>query len=654
MWELRGIGRAALLDGTGAPVTLRSERSLALIAYLALGPAASMTRERACGLFWGDRPEAAARSSLRQLLHRLKADLADAPDLLDIGRDSIALKEPLRTDLHRLCDEIAAGAPPQTLPEAEALLQGLESLSEEFDAWLGIVRQRWVERLLGLLSAALKVPGPVQIHAARGLFSADPTHDGAARILIQTALDEAALAEALRVYERHWDALDAEWDQEPAADLQDLVVRAKSGEVISRVAPAPARAMPRQAPAPAGFPPGPPVDPAAPPIIEIAPFLPAGPWTGPSDLPNGFRLELIAALVRFREWAVVEQSVGLDPDYRISGIFMDVGGRVRLTLTTIECRTGGYLYSDALELETDAWADIVTRTIRRVAISLNMHVSRRRLTAWDVASPESAAPGRGQAYDLWLRGNDLRKRWSASSFDEAEVAFRQLIKLEPGYAAAYSSLAGLLNTRHLAEPGIMRSPARAAAAREFAMRAVALDPLDGRNQHALAWSHALCESHELAAFHFDLSMELNPSSPRTLVPLAHGYSFLGQHDRALGLAAQAMAIHPQMNGVHWGYLMCIRYFAGDTTGALQAGEAAGDAVFDFLAWHAAALAMDGATVAARAKMEQFVAAAVDRWAGDGPADWEAIGRWLMHSFPIRRAEDLARLRTGLAAAGLPV
>lgn len=48
-------------------------------------------------------------------------------------------------------------------------------------------------------------------------------------------------------------------------------------------------------------------------------------------------------------------------------------------------------------------------------------------------------------------------------------------------------------------------------------------------------------------------------------------------------------------------------------------------------------------------------AAIDRrWQGSPDADPTARLTWLIESYPLRRADDVAHLRDGLRRAGLPV
>ena len=92
----------------------------------------------------------------------------------------------------------------------------------------------------------------------------------------------------------------------------------------------------------------------------------------------------------------------------------------------------------------------------------------------------------------------------------------------------------------------------------------------------------------------------------------------------------------------------------DYEGCLAAAKSAGDVDPNVPGYRAAALFHLGQRDAAREALKHFYQVVRRRWVGKEPASEEAITRWFLHMFPIRRSEDWARLRDGLAGAGAPV
>lgn len=80
--ELKLLGGAEARVGS-APVTFPTRHCMLLLAYLALKPDLAQSRDALSALFWGEREDAQARSSLRQTLYRLRQTLdgCDCPVL---------------------------------------------------------------------------------------------------------------------------------------------------------------------------------------------------------------------------------------------------------------------------------------------------------------------------------------------------------------------------------------------------------------------------------------------------------------------------------------------------------------------------------------------------------------------------------------------
>jgi TolB-like protein len=123
---LFGGFRAAGADGS--ELAIKSRKAKGLLAYLALSPGRSRSREELMALLWSDRGEAQARASLRQALTGLRKDLGEDAAALIVTNDAVALDP----------DKVA-------LEDAESggeLLAGLHIHDPAFDDWLRDERLR--------------------------------------------------------------------------------------------------------------------------------------------------------------------------------------------------------------------------------------------------------------------------------------------------------------------------------------------------------------------------------------------------------------------------------------------------------------------------------------------------------------------------------
>jgi len=233
------LGGFRIFDHTGADVPLPVIKGAAIIAYLYLLGSNRASRNELTGLLWGDKPEATARSALRQCLHQMKSKLASfEPEFLTVTQHDVSL------DPNKLSADIDALLDPEKIPEAARpgdidpyqFLLGFEDLDPNFSDWLWSARAQLDQNFRATLKSVLSdanATAEQRLRAAQHLNKLDPSQEIAARLLIENAARDGDLVALLRVYQKLWDALEEEWGEEPSADLQDFVgqTRLRFGDV---------------------------------------------------------------------------------------------------------------------------------------------------------------------------------------------------------------------------------------------------------------------------------------------------------------------------------------------------------------------------------------------------------------------------------------
>ena len=81
------LGEQAITDDVTGSVRMRSSRTVALVAFLAVHARSPQARQRIAGLFWPDSTDAQALTNLRRELHNLRHVLGDEPALVVTSRD---------------------------------------------------------------------------------------------------------------------------------------------------------------------------------------------------------------------------------------------------------------------------------------------------------------------------------------------------------------------------------------------------------------------------------------------------------------------------------------------------------------------------------------------------------------------------------------
>ena len=241
---LRLLGAFTVEVSAARPVAIavRSRKARGLLAYLAMKPDWRASREELATLLWGDNPDAQARHSLRQCLVSLRQDLhLLAPDMLDIGRETIELSpDALAVDARELA-AIAAAADPATLARGAdfwrgAFLADLALDIEEFDAWRG----REQDRLAGVAAqiferlaagADADNDGARAVAAADKLVALDPTREDRQRVALKIVARHRGRDAALERARLLANLLRSELDVAPETATRALVEQIRNGAI---------------------------------------------------------------------------------------------------------------------------------------------------------------------------------------------------------------------------------------------------------------------------------------------------------------------------------------------------------------------------------------------------------------------------------------
>jgi DNA-binding SARP family transcriptional activator len=666
MLRLSLFGHVSLRSGS-REVPIKSLKLRAMLGYIALSESLVETRERLVGLLWSESGETQARAALRQVIRELREVSADAGGgLLVTAREVGWVREAVEVDVWAVVHAAERGEVHPLLLErprlTDELLIGLEDLDPSFRAWTLAKRHTISDRLLRALEGVLaenRGNPPQECRVAEAILNLDPTHEHACRRLMHAHVSLGDTAHALRAYKALWDLLDEDYEMEPSAATQQLVAEIKMGTLEPDLSVSGADAnRPASAERPHSEAWSAPVVARreARPVLSLEPLDTRQVDADKTHLVLGFRQLLIASLVRFREWRVMDTPFsppgGLPQppgaDYDIQLFAHQNAQAVHLTLMLKELDTGVYIWSDGFELKLDNWFESQKRVVSRIAMALNVYLSAERLRRFSEWPDISVG-----LFDRWLRCQTLVRTFNPQNWAQLAQQFAEIISAAPGFVPAYCGLADLNTIEHIAHPGVYRSRQREQKALELAHHAVQLDPADMHAHRCLAWADMMVGQYEQAELHMQVASELNPNDCWTLTSAALLLAFCGEAERASSLSRTALDLTPSPSRTQWAYQADILFLTGDYAGAVEAADRAQDVLWGVAAWRTAALAHLGREAEAAAEARRFLSRTRASWFGAGPATDEAIVNWLLHLYPLRRCDDWERLRDGLVAAGLP-
>jgi DNA-binding SARP family transcriptional activator/TolB-like protein len=542
--HLLGSMRATTFVGDN--VLPRGRKARAVLGCLCLAAGTRVPRGRLAAMLWDRVPDFQARASFRQAFRELTVALGPlADELISSDRETVRLDTNLcwidalavlgpsaehlhRSDLASLC--------------SGELLDGLDNLSPSFDQWMIGERSRFTERLRSLLEADLKQAHRTNRDAseradiARRLIRFDPSHEGAARILMRALADMGERAQALREYARLREVLKRTLDVEPSRETHALyeVIAMVGREEREREREDPYVA-PRQK-KPKALPPTPPRTRLR---VGVLPFL-ATRSSEDDSLAFSLSQEIAAALARFR-WFDVIAPVTLmrrptaaasddalrssDLDYVVDGALAGGGEGYQISVRLLDLtRYASPVWSDRFELGTDELHrvdEIVTAKI----------VGRIDPVILFIEGQPKRRENHGAA-GLLMRAMPLIYSMEQAKFEEAGRLIKRALEIDPDDTMALA-WAAYWEIWRVGQGWAGDPNATLATAEGYCLRAMKLEPDNaealGIYAHILAWK----KEFDAALYYFDRSLRLNPNLAYVWALNAATYAYIGDWQMAL-------------------------------------------------------------------------------------------------------------------------
>jgi len=294
---------------------------------------------------------------------------------------------------------------------------------------------------------------------------------------------------------------------------------------------------------------------ATPPAASVAilPFADMSPARDHEYFCDGIAEEIINALCCVRGLRVASrtsafQFKGRSADVReigkalgvgavLEGSVRKAGDRVRVTAQLVSAADGYHLWSESYDRQLeDVFAiqsDIAQRLVRAL---------RGALTPSENALLERGGTRNAQAYDLYLRGQQLLREYSDGAATAAIPLFRSAIGHDPQFAQAHAGLASALAIKGLWR--IDMSEAETVEALGASERALALEPYIPEAHVARACVLSMQGRNDEAARGFEEAIRLNPSAHMTYHLYGRHAFGVGDMEKAIELYRSAIRLEP--------------------------------------------------------------------------------------------------------------
>jgi TolB-like protein/Flp pilus assembly protein TadD len=353
-------------------------------------------------------------------------------------------------------------------------------------------------------------------------------------------------------------------------ELDEL--RAETGAVASRPAPAPGRSTGRTAryaiagvallaviaavvallarrqegaPRPAGG--------ALPTSIAILPFVNMSDDKENEYFSDGITEELINGLVKVKglkvpartsvfalkgkKMSVQEIGDALGVEAVVEGSVRKSGDTLRITAQLISVRDGFHLWSESYDRKLQDVFAIQDEISRNIVQALKVTLTPNEERALQATSTSDV-----QAYDYYLRGRNLFYLAGRRNWESGRVMFKRAIEIDPRFAKAYCGVADASSVLYMYADASKANLEEARAASAKALE-LAPDLAEAHASHGLALSFT--KDYDGAEKEFETAMRLDPKLFEAPYFYARSCWAQGKFEKAASLFERAAEVRPE-------------------------------------------------------------------------------------------------------------
>ena len=246
---------------------------------------------------------------------------------------------------------------------------------------------------------------------------------------------------------------------------------------------------------------------------------------------RGQRVEVQKAAEEMGVGAVVEGSVRRS------------GNRVRITAQLIDASLGRMMWAERYDRTLEDVFAVQDDIAHAIASAL-----RGALTPTEAAEIGRERPAEIEAYDLYLRGRELYRRYTSADNQAALQCFERAVAVDPRYALAWAGIADCCAQMH--DKGWDTDPLIQERGFAAARRSVELEPriADGHKAEALLWRTR--RDHERAVESLNRALEADPRFIPALINLGQEYLSEGNFAGAERTFRRAVEADPAYGFCH--------------------------------------------------------------------------------------------------------
>lgn len=240
-----------------------------------------------------------------------------------------------------------------------------------------------------------------------------------------------------------------------------------------------------------------------------------------------------------RAMKVQEVAKDLGVKFVLEGTIQRAGEWIRVNAQLIDARSGHHLWADRFDRElTDIFAlqdEISQRIVTALAVELTPSEADRLSRSTTVDA---------EAYDLLLRGLEFLRRFTRETNAEAREYFMRAVAIDPGFARAHANIA-LTYALDLRFGWVDLDPDIVDEAQRYGRNALSIDPRLRHVHFALSSLYLVLKKHDEAIQAGREAVRIDPNYADGYATLAQALVYAGKSNEALEVMSTAKRLNPR-------------------------------------------------------------------------------------------------------------
>jgi len=240
--------------------------------------------------------------------------------------------------------------------------------------------------------------------------------------------------------------------------------------------------------------------------------------------------------------------------YVMEGSVRRVGNQVRINAQLIDATTGGHIWPERYDGSLDDVFSMQDKITQSIVPALSV-----ALTGQDQSSLVQVKTNKPEAYDAFLRGWQLYRRYTPEDFVEAIPHFKRAVEIDPAYGQAWATLASLywISYQKSYAWTLIVNPNRDVFSSWLQTRLKAVEylgqamkyptPLAHQVESQLAWDY---RQFDKALSEAEQAIKLDPNDPEGHLAMAWALVFAGRATEAIASAESGMQLDPYSPAPH--------------------------------------------------------------------------------------------------------